>query len=174
MNVRSVEKNKSLQELKGTVDGYEWRCRSQLKDNPNYVVRSPEKDARATRSVLIASSVSILLGMVIPLLFPFTEQETLTLTYISYAIALVLHLTQVVCVCVCSLIDDALSLYAQVCRFDPGPSLDFLAAKSQQPCRMIMRRVQDHLMPAWLRYSQQNSILVQFRIVRARLLPSRE
>ncbi|GFV61758.1 hypothetical protein TNCV_189151 [Trichonephila clavipes] len=30
----------SLQEQKGTVDGYEWRCRSQSKDNPHDVVRS--------------------------------------------------------------------------------------------------------------------------------------
>ncbi|GFT49247.1 mitotic-spindle organizing protein 2A [Trichonephila clavipes] len=33
----------SLQERTGTVDGYEWRCRSQSKDNPHDVVQSVRK-----------------------------------------------------------------------------------------------------------------------------------
>ncbi|GFU02064.1 hypothetical protein TNCV_837131 [Trichonephila clavipes] len=35
-----------LQKRKGTVDGYEWRCRKQSKDNRHDVVRSenPEED----------------------------------------------------------------------------------------------------------------------------------
>ncbi|GFX89756.1 uncharacterized protein TNCV_3711881 [Trichonephila clavipes] len=31
-------KDMSLQERKGTVDGYKWRCRSQSKDNPHNVI----------------------------------------------------------------------------------------------------------------------------------------
>ncbi|GFW49782.1 mitotic-spindle organizing protein 2A [Trichonephila clavipes] len=37
------KKEMSFQERKGTVDGYEWRCRSQSKDNPHDVVRSVRK-----------------------------------------------------------------------------------------------------------------------------------
>ncbi|GFW24354.1 hypothetical protein TNCV_606001 [Trichonephila clavipes] len=33
----------SLQKRKGTVDGYEWRCRNQSKDNRHDVVRSVRK-----------------------------------------------------------------------------------------------------------------------------------
>ncbi|PRD22781.1 UNVERIFIED_CONTAM: hypothetical protein NCL1_48220 [Trichonephila clavipes] len=83
----------------------------------------PEKDARATRSMLIASSVSILLGMVIPLLFPFTEQETLTLTYISYAIALVLHLTGLLRIFLYYLLLKELE--GTVMAFDPARYLSF-------------------------------------------------
>ncbi|GFT66271.1 uncharacterized protein TNCV_650971 [Trichonephila clavipes] len=36
------KKEMRLQERKGTVDGYEWLCRSQSKDNP-HVVRSVRK-----------------------------------------------------------------------------------------------------------------------------------
>ncbi|GFT54546.1 mitotic-spindle organizing protein 2A [Trichonephila clavipes] len=37
------KKEMRLQERKGTVDGYEGRCRSQSKDNPHDVVRSVRK-----------------------------------------------------------------------------------------------------------------------------------
>ncbi|GFV79303.1 mitotic-spindle organizing protein 2A [Trichonephila clavipes] len=37
------KKNMRLQERKGTVDGYEWRCRNQSKDNRHDVVRSVRK-----------------------------------------------------------------------------------------------------------------------------------
>ncbi|GFW50890.1 uncharacterized protein TNCV_3591721 [Trichonephila clavipes] len=37
------KKEMRLQERNGTVDGYEWRCRSQSKDNPHDVVRSVRK-----------------------------------------------------------------------------------------------------------------------------------
>ncbi|GFU86397.1 uncharacterized protein TNCV_1417491 [Trichonephila clavipes] len=37
------KKEMRLQERKGTIDGYEWRCRSQSKDNPHDVVRSVRK-----------------------------------------------------------------------------------------------------------------------------------
>ncbi|GFY66612.1 uncharacterized protein TNIN_463361 [Trichonephila inaurata madagascariensis] len=53
----------------------------------------PKDDARATRSMLMVSFVFILFGMVIPLLFPSTEQETLTLAYNSFAIAFVFFWT---------------------------------------------------------------------------------
>ncbi|GFW59128.1 hypothetical protein TNCV_2780591 [Trichonephila clavipes] len=33
-----------LQKRKGTVDGYEWRCRNQSKDNRHDVVRSVSED----------------------------------------------------------------------------------------------------------------------------------
>ncbi|GFS61786.1 hypothetical protein TNCV_4345061 [Trichonephila clavipes] len=35
-------KDMSLQEQKGTVDGYEWHCRSQSKDNP-HVIRNVKR-----------------------------------------------------------------------------------------------------------------------------------
>ncbi|GFV08077.1 hypothetical protein TNCV_1047061 [Trichonephila clavipes] len=41
-----------LQERKGTVDGYEWRCRSQLKDNPLDVVQSVRKGTWFSESKL--------------------------------------------------------------------------------------------------------------------------
>ncbi|GFW20931.1 hypothetical protein TNCV_1714381 [Trichonephila clavipes] len=41
-----------LQERKGTVDGYEWRCRSQSKDNPHDVVRSVRKGTWFSESKL--------------------------------------------------------------------------------------------------------------------------
>ncbi|GFW22703.1 mitotic-spindle organizing protein 2A [Trichonephila clavipes] len=41
-----------LQKRKGTVDGYEWRCRSQSKDNPHDVVRSVRKGTWFSESKL--------------------------------------------------------------------------------------------------------------------------
>ncbi|GFX26668.1 uncharacterized protein TNCV_1838461 [Trichonephila clavipes] len=41
------KKEMRLQERKGTVDGYEWRCRSQSKDNPHDVVRSVLDESRS-------------------------------------------------------------------------------------------------------------------------------
>ncbi|GFU90204.1 mitotic-spindle organizing protein 2A [Trichonephila clavipes] len=46
------KKEMSLQERKGTVDGYEWRCRSQSKDNPHDVVRSVRKGTWFSESKL--------------------------------------------------------------------------------------------------------------------------
>ncbi|GFW31669.1 mitotic-spindle organizing protein 2A [Trichonephila clavipes] len=46
------KKEMRLQERKGTVDGYEWRCRSQSKDNPHDVVRSVRKGTWFTESKL--------------------------------------------------------------------------------------------------------------------------
>ncbi|GFU66590.1 uncharacterized protein TNCV_3335711 [Trichonephila clavipes] len=40
---RRCKKEMRLQERKGTVDGCEWRCRSQSKDNSHDVVRSVRK-----------------------------------------------------------------------------------------------------------------------------------
>ncbi|GFW78974.1 hypothetical protein TNCV_214071 [Trichonephila clavipes] len=40
---RGVKKNMRLQKRKGTVDGYEWRCRKQSKDNRHDVVRSVKR-----------------------------------------------------------------------------------------------------------------------------------
>ncbi|GFV21247.1 hypothetical protein TNCV_183981 [Trichonephila clavipes] len=42
MNVRGVKKY-AFEKRKGTVDGYEWRCRNQSKDNRHDVVRSVER-----------------------------------------------------------------------------------------------------------------------------------
>ncbi|GFX42118.1 hypothetical protein TNCV_2135331 [Trichonephila clavipes] len=50
MNVRGVKKNMRLQ--KGTVDGYEWRCRNQSKDNRHDVVRSVRKGTWFSESKL--------------------------------------------------------------------------------------------------------------------------
>ncbi|GFW00303.1 hypothetical protein TNCV_4355001 [Trichonephila clavipes] len=52
MNVRGVKKEMRLQERKRTVDGYEWRCRSQSKDNPHDVVRSVRKGTWFSESKL--------------------------------------------------------------------------------------------------------------------------
>ncbi|GFU01405.1 hypothetical protein TNCV_54061 [Trichonephila clavipes] len=41
-----------LQERKGTVEGYEWHCRSQSKDNPHDVVRSVRKGTWFSESKL--------------------------------------------------------------------------------------------------------------------------
>ncbi|GFS64933.1 hypothetical protein TNCV_162881 [Trichonephila clavipes] len=41
-----------LQERKGTVDGYEWRCRNQSKDNRHDVVRSVRKGTWFSESKL--------------------------------------------------------------------------------------------------------------------------
>ncbi|GFS50822.1 mitotic-spindle organizing protein 2A [Trichonephila clavipes] len=46
------KKEMRLQERKGTVDGYEWRCRSQSKDNPHDVVRSVRKGTWFSESTL--------------------------------------------------------------------------------------------------------------------------
>ncbi|GFX42117.1 mitotic-spindle organizing protein 2A [Trichonephila clavipes] len=46
------KKEMRLQERKGTVDGYEWRCRSQSKDNPHDVVRSVKKGTWFSESKL--------------------------------------------------------------------------------------------------------------------------
>ncbi|GFX99018.1 mitotic-spindle organizing protein 2A [Trichonephila clavipes] len=46
------KKEMSLQERKGTVDGYEWRCRSQSKDNPHDFVRSVRKGTWFSESKL--------------------------------------------------------------------------------------------------------------------------
>ncbi|GFV41944.1 hypothetical protein TNCV_4140511 [Trichonephila clavipes] len=43
---RHIMKEMRLQERKGTVDGYEWRCRSQSKDNPHDDVRSVRNTQR--------------------------------------------------------------------------------------------------------------------------------
>ncbi|GFU80488.1 hypothetical protein TNCV_3840081 [Trichonephila clavipes] len=53
MNVRGVKKKEMrLQERKGTVDGYEWRCRSQSKYDPHDVVRSVRKGTWFSESKL--------------------------------------------------------------------------------------------------------------------------
>ncbi|GFT11004.1 hypothetical protein TNCV_1945381 [Trichonephila clavipes] len=41
-----------LQERKGTVDGYEWRCHNQPKDNRHDVVRSVRKGTWFSKSKL--------------------------------------------------------------------------------------------------------------------------
>ncbi|GFU23323.1 mitotic-spindle organizing protein 2A [Trichonephila clavipes] len=46
------KKNMRLQERKGTVDGYEWRCRNQSKDNRHDVVRSVRKGTWFSESKL--------------------------------------------------------------------------------------------------------------------------
>ncbi|GFU05065.1 mitotic-spindle organizing protein 2A [Trichonephila clavipes] len=46
------KKEMRLQERKGTVDGYEWRCRSQSKDNPHDVVRIVRKGTWFSESKL--------------------------------------------------------------------------------------------------------------------------
>ncbi|GFW30904.1 protein kinase C and casein kinase substrate in neurons protein 1 [Trichonephila clavipes] len=50
------KKNMRLQ--KGTVDGYEWRCRNQSKDNPHDVVRSSSMSHHSDDGMLIAGSDS--------------------------------------------------------------------------------------------------------------------
>ncbi|GFW22806.1 uncharacterized protein TNCV_2380212 [Trichonephila clavipes] len=50
--VRGVKKNMRLQKRKGTVDGYEWRCRNQSKDNRHDVVRSVRKGTWFSESKL--------------------------------------------------------------------------------------------------------------------------
>ncbi|GFV39553.1 hypothetical protein TNCV_1367941 [Trichonephila clavipes] len=47
-----------LQERKGTVNGYEWRCRSQSKDNPHDVVRSVRKGTWFSESKLAITITS--------------------------------------------------------------------------------------------------------------------
>ncbi|GFS56414.1 uncharacterized protein TNCV_4302491 [Trichonephila clavipes] len=39
------KKDMRLVERKGTIDGFEWRCRVQLKDNPHFAFRSVRKGA---------------------------------------------------------------------------------------------------------------------------------
>ncbi|GFX97375.1 mitotic-spindle organizing protein 2A [Trichonephila clavipes] len=46
------KKEMRLQKRKGTVDGYEWRCRSQSKDNPHDIVRSVRKGTWFSESKL--------------------------------------------------------------------------------------------------------------------------
>ncbi|GFS89783.1 mitotic-spindle organizing protein 2A [Trichonephila clavipes] len=46
------KKNMRLLERKGTVDGYEWRCRNQSKDNRHDVVRSVRKGTWFSESKL--------------------------------------------------------------------------------------------------------------------------
>ncbi|GFU99841.1 hypothetical protein TNCV_506621 [Trichonephila clavipes] len=46
------KKNMRLQERKGTVDGYEWRCRKLSKDNRHVVVRSVRKGTWLSESKL--------------------------------------------------------------------------------------------------------------------------
>ncbi|GFW42338.1 mitotic-spindle organizing protein 2A [Trichonephila clavipes] len=46
------KKNMRLQVRKGTVDGYEWRCRNQSKDNRHDVVRSVRKGTWFSESKL--------------------------------------------------------------------------------------------------------------------------
>ncbi|GFW88191.1 mitotic-spindle organizing protein 2A [Trichonephila clavipes] len=46
------KKNMRLQKRKGTVDGYEWRCRNQSKDNRHDVVRSVRKGTWFSESKL--------------------------------------------------------------------------------------------------------------------------
>ncbi|GFT30873.1 mitotic-spindle organizing protein 2A [Trichonephila clavipes] len=46
------KKNMRLQERKRTVDGYEWRCRNQSKDNRHDVVRSVRKGTWFSESKL--------------------------------------------------------------------------------------------------------------------------
>ncbi|GFY14453.1 mitotic-spindle organizing protein 2A [Trichonephila clavipes] len=46
------KKNMHLQKRKGTVDGYEWRCRNQSKDNCRDVVRSVRKGTWFSESKL--------------------------------------------------------------------------------------------------------------------------
>ncbi|GFW24930.1 uncharacterized protein TNCV_3846641 [Trichonephila clavipes] len=51
------KKEMRLQERKGTVDGYEWRCRSQSKDNPHDVVRSVRKGTWFSESKLVITII---------------------------------------------------------------------------------------------------------------------
>ncbi|GFU43782.1 hypothetical protein TNCV_651881 [Trichonephila clavipes] len=44
------KKEKRLQERKGTVDGYEWRCRSQSKDNPHFSANERLRPIRSQES----------------------------------------------------------------------------------------------------------------------------
>ncbi|GFT31479.1 mitotic-spindle organizing protein 2A [Trichonephila clavipes] len=46
------KKNMRLQKRKGTVDGYEWRCRNQSKDNHHDFVRSVRKGTWFSESKL--------------------------------------------------------------------------------------------------------------------------
>ncbi|GFS56629.1 hypothetical protein TNCV_1852901 [Trichonephila clavipes] len=46
MNVRGLKKYAFVR-TKGTVDGYEWRCRNQSKDNRHDVVRSVLDESRS-------------------------------------------------------------------------------------------------------------------------------
>ncbi|GFT10747.1 uncharacterized protein TNCV_1944201 [Trichonephila clavipes] len=46
------KKNMRLQKRKGTVDGYEWLCRNQSKDNRHDVVRSVRKGTWFSESKL--------------------------------------------------------------------------------------------------------------------------
>ncbi|GFV68701.1 mitotic-spindle organizing protein 2A [Trichonephila clavipes] len=48
-----------LQERKGTVDGYEWRCRSQSKDNPHDVVRIVRKGTWFSESKLAITIIFV-------------------------------------------------------------------------------------------------------------------
>ncbi|GFW24453.1 hypothetical protein TNCV_606941 [Trichonephila clavipes] len=52
MNVRGVKKICVCKSEKGTVDGYEWRCRKQSKDNRHDVVRSVRKGTWFSESKL--------------------------------------------------------------------------------------------------------------------------
>ncbi|GFX45474.1 mitotic-spindle organizing protein 2A [Trichonephila clavipes] len=51
------KKEMRLQERKGTVDGYEWRCRSQSKDNPHDVVRIVRKGTWFSESKLAITTI---------------------------------------------------------------------------------------------------------------------
>ncbi|GFV35037.1 uncharacterized protein TNCV_1885751 [Trichonephila clavipes] len=42
---QKCKKDMLLVERKGTIDGFEWRCRVQSKENPHFVCRSVRKDA---------------------------------------------------------------------------------------------------------------------------------
>ncbi|GFV14849.1 hypothetical protein TNCV_4219431 [Trichonephila clavipes] len=59
MNVRSVRKICVCKNEKGTVDGYEWRCRNQSKDNRHDVVRSPFPPRHSLKSLLHQFGVSV-------------------------------------------------------------------------------------------------------------------
>ncbi|GFV84615.1 mitotic-spindle organizing protein 2A [Trichonephila clavipes] len=61
MNVRGVKKNMRLQERKGTVDGYEWRCRNQSKDNRHDVIRSVRKGTWFSESKLAITIILCLM-----------------------------------------------------------------------------------------------------------------
>ncbi|GFW26600.1 mitotic-spindle organizing protein 2A [Trichonephila clavipes] len=54
------KKNMRLQERKGTVDGNEWRCRNQSKDNCHDVVRSVRKGTWFSESKL---AITIILSL---------------------------------------------------------------------------------------------------------------
>ncbi|GFU52409.1 hypothetical protein TNCV_3959201 [Trichonephila clavipes] len=59
------KKEMRLQERKGTVDCYEWRCRSQSKDNPHDVVRikDGELDKFYVHPPLLSSESSVAAGL---------------------------------------------------------------------------------------------------------------